>query len=244
MEKREEQSKKIREFQAEYDRVLLRSNAHFSNVGTGPSISGSGDFSCSSSSSGTPNMSGGPPAYLQSTASYQSQNLPSGNSPLASKASSHSNSNNSISSSSNRTSRVFQDQKFAELSLDENQSPPPPPIPRTTSIKQSINSGPATLLQVSQRSSISSNSSSILPPAPDYSSDLCNTPPQSSISHGAAGGGSGAGPFGTRLWYIWENTKVNFLSTLLLNTPESFFKLFLLLAELFNVITSLWCHRL
>ena len=87
-------------------------------------------------------VAGAPPPYMQqqSTASYQSQNLPSGSSPLASKAStgsmsSHSNSTNSI-SSSNRTSRVFQDNsnKFSELSLDESQSPPPPPIPRYLSL--------------------------------------------------------------------------------------------------------------
>ena len=63
-----------------------------------------------------------------------------------------------------RHSRVF-DAKFAEMSIDNDQTPPPP-IPRTTSIKQSIDSrsggqgqGSSTLLQISQRSSTSSNSS-------------------------------------------------------------------------------------
>ena len=63
------------------------------------------------------------------------------------------------SSYSQRSSRVF-DTRFSEMSID-NDGTPPPPIPRTTSIKQSIDSRgqQGTLLQLSQRSSTSSTSS-------------------------------------------------------------------------------------
>ncbi len=60
---------------------------------------------------------------------------------------------------SNRHSRLFEPKLSGELSSSDLSQTPPPPIPRTTSIRQSIDSGVTTLLQISQRSSVSSTSS-------------------------------------------------------------------------------------